>query len=372
MALIWRYLVSLSSCLVIALGAAAGCAANLAIGVNVVNPQRLAPAARAAILDELKASAVRVIRVPLEPPWSGGNYGPAIDFIGRSYERGIKTDLIVGLVYRKEAPRRLAVKTLPNMWPAYPLSAADPTRFRVVFEPLLRRFEEMGITFAALELGNEINWAAFNGDFPIPGTGKVFGVADLASDPEARRVAAGYRAYLQTMKVLKDIRDHSRLNKHTPILSAGLSDPGPSGLRPWSRADAVTIRATLEYLRANGIDALVDGYGVHAYPSASSTALHRLAQLKQDTLSECRSPSAGKPCWLTEWGLPGGNSAGCPDSDGPPAALIGELLDDFHWFVRQGRLRGMIYYAWVDDKYGIYRCARLTAAGRVALAPEER
>ena len=29
--------------------------------------------------------------------------------------------------------------------------------------------------------------------------------------------------------MLKDIRDHSRLNRSTPILSAGLSDPGPAG-----------------------------------------------------------------------------------------------------------------------------------------------
>lgn len=371
MAIIARRLISLCGGLAIALGAApAGRADNVAIGVNVINPQRLTPAAREAVVDELHVAGIRVIRVPLEPPWRGGDYGSAIDFIRRASEKGIKTNLIVGLVYRKEARRRPAVTDLPNMWPSYPLSAADPDRFRAVLDPLIRRLEDMGITFAALELGNEINWAAFNGDFPIPGAGKVFGRDDLVSNPEARRVADGYRAYLQTLKVLRYIRDHSRLNTHTPILSAGLSDPGPAGARPGSKADAVTIGATLAYLRANGLDALVDDYGVHAYPSPTSSAADHLDQLTHDTLAECRPSPPGKPCWLTEWGLPA-TRTGCPD-DAPRAALVRELRGDFDRFVRQGRLRGAIYYAWIDDKFGIYRCAHLTEAGRLALAAEDQ
>jgi hypothetical protein len=244
-----------------------------------------------------------MIRTPLAPAWGGDDYGPAIDFIQRAYERGIKTDLIVGLQYREGAQKRPAVRELPNMWSSYPLSIVDPARFRTVFAPLLGQLEDFGITFAALELGKEINWAALNGEFPIPGEGKVFGLEDLTRDPEARRIADGYRAYLQTLAVLKDIRDQSRRNRETPILSAGLSDPGVAGPRPGSKTDAVAIGATLEYLRANDIDALVDAYGVHANPWAQ-TATGRRNQLEQNTLAECRPPGRGEPRWLTEWGSP--------------------------------------------------------------------
>src|SRR5207244_1661408 len=204
---------------------------GVVVGVNVVNPQRLGAADREAVLDQLQAAQVKVIRVPLEPPWRDGDYAPAIDFVRRAFERGIKADLIVGLQYREGAQRRLAVKDLPHMGSSYPLSSADPARFRAVFAPLFDQLEGFGITLAALELGNEINWAAFNGEFPIPGEGRVFGREDLEQDPEARRVAAGYRAYLRTLSVLKDIRDHSRFNRGTPILSAGLADPGSAGRR---------------------------------------------------------------------------------------------------------------------------------------------
>jgi hypothetical protein len=339
---------------------------TLAVGVNVVNPQRLAAADREAVLAQLHAAGVQMIRAPLAPPWGGDNYSAAIDFIRRAYQVGIKTDMIIGLQYREDAQRRPAAKDLPNMWPSYPLSSADPTRFRTVFEPLFKQLEDLGITFAAIELGNEINWTAFNGDFPIPGEGRVFGEADLMRDPEAHQVADGYRAYLLTLSVLKDIRDHSRLNRGTPILSAGLSDPGRPGPRPGSKTDAVTIGATLRYLRANGVDALVDAYGVHTYPRAK-TAAGRLSQLEEDTLAECRPTGEGKPCWLSEWGLPA-NGATCPADDPPREALMREMLSDLRQFIQQGRLKGLFYFAWAHDKYGIYRCGSMTHSGRLLLS----
>jgi hypothetical protein len=364
--MILRLLISVCGCLLIALGTVtAAHDESVAVGVNVVNPQRLSPGDQETVLDQLQAAGVHLIRAPLEPSWGGNDYSPAIDFIQRAYERGIKTDLIVGLQYREGALRRPPVKDLPNMWSSYPLSTADPVRFRKVFEPLFKRLEGLGVTFAALELGNEINWTAFNGEFPIPGEGRVFGETDLMRDPEARQVAEGYRIYLQTLTVLKDIRDHSRLNKGTPILSAGLSDPGRPGPRPSSKTDAVAIGATLRYLRANGIDALVDAYGVHTYPWAN-TAARRLDQLEQDTLAECRPNGQGKPCWLTEWGLPAGG-AWCPGNDEPRAALTQEMIADLRQFTRQGRLKGIIYYAWTDDKYGLYRCGGLSDSSRSVL-----
>ncbi len=342
---------------------------SVAVGVNVVNPQRLSAADREKVLGQLQASGVHLIRSPLEPAWSASDYGPAIDFIHHAYMRGIKTDLIVGLQYREGAQRRPAVRDMPKMWPSFALSAADPARFRAVFEPLFVELEGMGVTFAALELGNEINWTAFNGDFPIPGEGKIFGRDDLSADPEARQVAEGFSTYLQTLRVLKDIRDHSRLNRATPIVSAGLSDPGFAGPRPGSKLDAVTIRATLDYLRANGLDALVDVYGIHTYPSPHSSAAARLSLLERDTLAECRPPGQGKPCWVTEWGLPAESTAGCAGSDASRAAMITELVADFRQFEHQGRLAGVIYYGWSDDKYGLYRCGALSRAGQLAIGP---
>ena len=45
-----------------------------------------------------------------------------------------------------------------------PLSQLDPDYFREKFGSLWREIEQRGIRLAAIEAGNEINWAAFNGD----------------------------------------------------------------------------------------------------------------------------------------------------------------------------------------------------------------
>src|SRR5215472_106627 len=152
--IIWCAPVCALGWFLIALATPAAAGELATVGVNVVNPQRLSAADREVILDQLQAAGVRVIRAPLAPAWGGDDYGPAIDFIRRASERGIKADVIVGLQYRDGAQRRPAVKELPAMWPYFPLSAADPTRFRAVFEPLFDQLEITGVMFAALELGN--------------------------------------------------------------------------------------------------------------------------------------------------------------------------------------------------------------------------
>jgi len=44
-----------------------------------------------------------------------------------------------------------------------------------------------------------------------------------------------------------------------------------------------------------------------------------------------------------------------------------EMLGDLEQFVRERRLTGLLYFAWSDGKYGIYRCSALTESGRLAL-----
>lgn len=360
---------SLCACLLIALGGvSASGAERVVVGVVVDNPQRLNHVDREALFDELLAANVRTVRAPLKPPWGDDNYGPSVDFIRRAYELGIKVELLLELQYRAGAQRRPIAKELPNMWPSYPLSSADPTRFRALVEPLFEKLEDLGITFAAFELGNEINGTAFNGEFPIPGKGRVFGLEDLTSDPEATKIAEGYRTYIKTLSVLKEMRDRSRLNRDTPILSAGLVDAGLARARPGSKTDAVTIGATLAYLRTNGMDALVDAYGVHAYPAIDADRAARRNRLDQETLAECRPPGEGRPCWVTEWGLPS-SSVACPGNDEGRAAVVRELLGDFRQYKSAGRLTGLLYYAWSDDKYGLYRCGALTETGRLVLDP---
>jgi hypothetical protein len=353
-------------------------AAEIVIGVNMTNPQRLSVAEQDAMLAAMKSAGVRVIRADIAPDDKG------LDFVRRVSAQGIRMDWILGFGgYRSGAPTRpYEPKKFPGMWSGHPLSDADPDQFRAVYAPMLASLEAHGVVLAAFEAGNEINWAGFNPEFPLPGEGRNFGLADLARDPEAKRIATGYDRYLQILAVLKEIRDGSRLNRRTPILTAGLAaHEGPEGPLPNpAREDAVSVNATLDYLRAHGLDNWVDAYAIHVYPwdngpGDRNAAAGRRARLARYVLSRCRPAggTGGKPCWITEWGF-ANNDMSCPIDDTKRALLVREMMSDFRPYAGQERLAGLFYYSWntdawakVTDPLTIYRCGALTESGRAAL-----
>jgi hypothetical protein len=232
------------------------------------------------------------------------------------------------------------------------------------------------VRLTAFELGNEINGPFFNGDFlPSQASGRVLGLPDLdnPNDPEGRAIAASYRAYLQVMVALKGVRDRSTLNQRTPIISAGLADGGLPGKKPAQKLDGVSIPATLAFWRRNGMDKLVDGYGVHVYPSGdpSRSVAARVEDLNKDAFAMCTS---AKPCWLTEWAF-NSRDQSCPLDEKTRVQLIATMRSALKRFAEEGRLAASFYYSWSglpwekENQGAIFRCGGLTDAGKLALSP---
>lgn len=326
------------------------------------------------ILGELHAAGVRFIRAGITPDDNG------VDFARRAQAQGIKIAWLVQLQCRPGAPSR----PWPNdfsVWGGPPLSAADPDQFRKYFEPLLARLEAVGVTLAGFELGNEINSPMFNADFSLPAEvpshSKEFNLDDLYHDPEAQQVAKGYLQYLKLLAVVKDVRSHSKLNQRTPIVSAGLVyNEAPEAPRK-VKLDAVSATATIDFMRANGLDILVDAYGVHTYPWANdpgkpTAVAGRRDRLAKYVLAQCQPEGStdGKPCWITEWGIPNGDTS-CPLHEANQITLVNETRTNFRTYIVQRRVLALFYYAWLDSReaFGVYRCSRLTETGRHALAP---
>ena len=345
-------------------------AAALATGVNIVNPMRANVTARAMLIDQLRTAGVRMVRCGITDDAAG------IAFAKGLYAAGIKIDLIVSPGYSARAPTRpYFAAEFPNMWGGHPLSAADPTLSKAKFQSLIGKLDQAGVVLGALELGNEINWAGFNAEFPLPGEGKVFSLAELSSDTEGQKIAVGYLQYLKILAVLQQVRDGSALNHNTPIISAGLSPAGPARTDPPGarREDAVTINATLQFLRAHGLDNYVEAYGVHIYPW-QKTARARAAAIAAQDVTEC-GVGGGKPCWITEWGF-GNKDTSCPADDRARTALVAETMRIFRNLAAAGRVSAVIYYSWDSDPRSkqtspgsVYRCGGLTEAGRAALTP---
>jgi len=340
--------------LFVALPVYAARADNIVVGVN----------AYGADVGQMADNGVKTLRISLLP-------GLPVDFVIQAYQHGIGSVVIVyPFVGSKVKPK--------GSWARVPFSELPPEEFVEGFQPMLDKLEAAGVRLTAMELDAEINTSGFDGDIPAPGSRRVLGLSDLNNphDSEASIIAAGYRAYLKVMAALKDLRDHSKLNQHTPIISAGLAAVGPPSPKAsgWNTGLAVSMSDTIEFMRQNGMDRLVDGYGLHLYPDADphKSATARIASLEQTHFfGAC---TRAKPCWLTEWGI-GNSDQSCPVNDAPRKQAIGSLRTAFQHFVSQGRLAAIIWYAWVGvpgektDMWAIFRCGVLTDAGKLALNP---
>jgi Glycosyl hydrolase catalytic core len=345
-------------------------AAGLVTGMNIVNPMRADAAARTVLIGQLRAAGVHVVRCGIT------NDAAGIAFAQALYAAGIKIDLIVAPQYAPGAPSvPYRPAEFPGMWGGHPLSSADPSLSKTEFQSLLGKLDAARVVLAGLELGNEINWAGFNPEFPLPGEGKVFSLADLSSDPEGRKIAAGYLQYLKILAVLKQVREASSVNHDTPIISAGLSPSGPARTDPpgGKREDAVTINATLQFLRAHGLDQYVDAYGIHIYPW-QKTASARAEAIAEQDVTAC-GVAGSKPCWITEWGFDNKATA-CPMNDDARAALVQETMQIFRKLDAERRVTTVIYFSWDSDPWAkqpnlgaVYRCGGLTKGGRTALTP---
>jgi hypothetical protein len=352
-------------------------AQDVVVGVNVVNPMRASVADQNVVFDQLEAAEVHVIRCGIS------NDDKGIDFAKRAAQKGIRLQLIVGPQYFPNAPvRPYQPQQFPAMWGGPPLSYADPELSKAFYQKLFDRLDARGIALAGIELGNEINWAAFNPEFPLPGEAKILSLSDLSHDPEGKQIAKGFLQYLKILAVLKEVRDHSRLNSTAPIISAGMvSAPDGEKLYNNKREDMVSLPATMAFLRAHGLDSLVDAYGIHTYPSPDhpgdpAAAARRAARFESVELSACRAAGQrdGKPCWFTEWGFADGDFS-CPPKDSARTLLVEQMRLNFAKAAAEHRLAGITYFAWSPDPWSkadansIYRCGGLTESGRLAIAP---
>ena len=330
-----------------------------------------------ALLSQLKAAGVKFIRVGV-PDDSAG-----VDFVKRASDAGISILLLLDFRYPPNAPTRpYRPKEFPKIWSGHPLSSADPQLSKAYFQSLLGQIDKLGIKLAGLELGNEINGSAFNADFPLQADAKALGLADLETDPVGQQVAKGFVRYVAVLGALKEVRDHLSVNRATPIISAGLVGYAEDFAHTLHGGGVVFESAALSYLRAHGVDAVVDAYGVHTYPSSNApddpvAAERRLAHLKRYDLAECHGADRphAKPCWITEWGFRNSDLS-CPPDESARSALIRQMLPAFEQAAKQGSLEGLFWFTWTGepgservDPYSVYRCNALTSSGELADKP---
>jgi hypothetical protein len=368
-----KYVLARALCILSLVAAPTWAAATdkVIVGVNVMGVDQIDDAQQEALAQQLQHNGVKTIRTSL-----GGHGDRYTSFVITAYRHCMGSVVLVSPFANNTAKHALAADAgagRPLTTPA--LQDADPQRFRQWLAPELAKLDAAGVRIVAFEAGNEINSSPFNADFAAPGPGRPLELADLdnPADPQARAVAAGYQAYLHVLAVLKNMRDHSRLNGTTPILSGVSAWWGEPGQPKYASMTGANMNGSIEFLRRSSADKLVDGYAVHLYTSSDPrrSLVQRVAAL-ENGFAECRGGT--KPCWVTEWAYNNANRT-CPIDDSLRLRLVQDERAAYRTFASQGRLAALIYYSWSGDYVGqkespgtLYRCGALTDAGKSALS----
>ncbi len=332
------------------------------IGINRVNLAWLSRAEQERVLTEIAASGVTHVRLSLSRP-----VDYSIDALEIADRLGLRILLEIQLGNKDFYPGGATPRTgHGRIWDVHRLSDLDLERYREGLRAALRRIDAMGIALDAVEPGNEINYSAYNGDLVVyekPGRRTPRGVADVANHAAFLR---GIDAYIGAVRVTREELQATIHSRNALLVSAGLSDVGTAEAdrRGMERLDPGDV---IPLLRERGIDALIDAYGIHLYPGRRDNA--DLRRYVNTLLGFCGSSDAGKPCWVTEWGI-ANISRSCPIDDREREIAIRTVRGAFDKLMQERRLDAAFYYDWdTQHAYSVWRCGELSSAGVAATAP---
>ncbi|MBP1884566.1 hypothetical protein J2Z50_002856 [Ensifer mexicanus] len=334
------------------------------IGINRVNLGWLSHGEQERILKEIASSGATDVRLSLSRPVE-----KSIEAVAIASRLGLRILLEIQLANKSYYPESARPRTgFGRIWDIYRLSDLDLDRYRKGLREALQRIDALGIRLEAIEPGNEINHAGYNGDLAVyrkPGASTAHSIADLKDRLAFERGLDKY------VRVLEISRGEVRATVHShnaTVVSAGLSDTSAkeADKRGVERLDP---RVFVAALRQRGADSLVDAYGVHLYPGRKTPAV--LATHVRSLLDFCRAAERAKPCWVTEWGI-ANTARSCPFDDRAREGAVRAMRTILGEQMEVGRLAAAYYYDWDSEpSYSLWRCGKLSPAGAAAIRPAE-
>ncbi|WP_378941531.1 glycoside hydrolase [Mesorhizobium sp. ANAO-SY3R2] len=332
------------------------------IGVNRLNLAWLSRSDQERVLGEMAVNGITHARLSLSRP-----VDKSIEGLEIASRLGIRILLEVQLANKSYYPETARPRSgFDRIWDVHRLSELDLDLYRVGLRDALRRIDALGIRLEAVEPGNEINFSAYNGDLLVyrrPGERTPRSIAELA---ERAAFEQGLDKYLEAVKITREEVRRTVHSSDAAIVSAGLSDLSADWAdgRGMERLDPGEVVALL---RKRGLDSLVDAYGIHVYPGQKPAPA--LSDGVRRVLDFCGTDNAGRPCWVTEWGI-ANTARHCPVDDHKREDAVRAVRAVFHQLMDEGRLTAAYYYDWdTEQSYSLWRCGRLSPAGALAVTP---
>ncbi len=317
------------------------------------------------VLTDIAASGATDVRLSLSRP-----VDKSIEALAIAHRLGLRILLEIQLGNKSYYPRSAVPRTgHGRIWDVHRLSELDLPRYRKELHEALQRIDALGIRLEAIEPGNEINYAGYNGDlavYPEPGARTPRSIAELR---DRTRFERGLDNYVGALEISRSEVRQTVHSRDAAVISAGLSDmsAAEADRRGMERLDP---REFVALLRERGIDGLVDAYGIHIYPGRK--AAPAIAARVRSLLDFCQTAASGKSCWVTEWGI-ANLARSCPLDDRSRGEAIGAMRAAFDELGEAGRLKAAYYYDWdTEPSYSLWRCDKLSPAGAAAIGAADR
>ncbi|MDX1150705.1 glycoside hydrolase [Sinorhizobium medicae] len=354
----------LAALLAFAAPAHAGEVPAVRIGINRMNLAWLPRSEQEKVLKDIAMSGATDIRLSLSRP-----VDKSIEALAIAHRLGLRILLEIQLGNKSYYPQSAGPRTgHGRIWDVYRLSDLDLARYRRELRDALRRIGALGIRLEAIEPGNEINYAGYNGDLAVfrkPGTRTPRSLGELQDRAGFER---GLDNYVQAVAITRSEVRRTTHSRDAAVISAGLSDmsAAEADRRGMERLDPHQL---VSLLRERGIDDLVDAYGIHIYPGRK--AAPAIAARVRSLLEFCQPAATGRSCWVTEWGI-ANTARSCPVDDRSRGKAIGATRAAFGEFTEAGRLTAAYYYDWDSEpSYSLWRCGNLSPDAATALSPLE-
>lgn len=330
------------------------------VGINRTNLAWEPAEVRKSTLEAMRASGIRAVRLSWRKPAAA---------MREVLDHAVANDIavLIEIPVDKRIVREGAVRRPGNgrLGSRYRLSDLDLLRFERLLAEIAAEIAERPLRVVALQFGNEINWADFNGDLPLLEPGQGFEHVDDLPPPHREAFESGLRLYARALRTLRIFRDKTPSLADVAIVTAGLT--ALSDAISASGGSMVGREATFRRLEALGALAAADGVALHIYRPFHP----RLAPMPVDSvplvaeeLALCGTRTAAyKPCWITEFGssLPSGS---CPSDDSRRARQIDVFFEQAS-HAGPGSVAAAFYYDWDQGRsWSVFRCGRVTEAGR--------
>jgi hypothetical protein len=330
------------------------------LGINRTNLGRLSEFQP--VLDNIHDAGIRDIRLTLDPPLDN-----TVRTISYATRLGFRVLFVISLGWPSFNVPDAALRPgrSARFFPVHRLSDLDLAAYKIQFANILDKIEESGGRVAAFQIGNEINWAAFNGDLPLPpsGSGIRYTIQNFGSAPEASQIERGFQKYGAALAMTRQILESSKYHKNAKIISAGLTDGGgmPNG------ASIVGYDLAIQLFKKYHVFDNIDGIGIHIYPVAPANSAGRfdkvyLAVLR---LTKICSEFADKSCWITEWGFRS-KTKSCTSNDTDRLELMRDFQKSAACLRSSHNIVATYLFAWDNGgENSVWRCGHLTQAGQI-------